>query len=58
MGTRAELKVKLMHTTSGCLRQMAAVRVRLGGGDGQMDKTDCGLGGELGRENCREMMDS
>ena len=46
------------HTTSGCLRQMAAVRVRLGGGDGQMDKTDCGLGGELGRENCREMMDS
>ena len=26
-----------------------------GGGDGEMDKTDCGLGGELGREKCREM---
>ena len=52
------LDAKHRHTTSGCLRQMATVGVRLEGGDGQMDKTDCGLGGELGRENCREMMDS
>ena len=44
----AALDAEHRHATSGCLRQMAAARVRLGGGDGQMDKTDCGLGGELG----------
>ena len=60
LGSRAEpraLEAKQRHTTSGCWRQMAAVGFRWGG-DGEMDKTDCGLGGELGREKCREMMDS
>ena len=56
---RAELKVKLTarNTTSGCLRQMAAVRVRLGVGMGRWTR-QTGLGGELGGENCREMMGS
>ena len=52
----AGLDAEHRHATSGCLRQMAAVRVRLGVGMGRWTR-QTGLGGELGGENCREMMD-
>ena len=56
LGTRAEVSVKLTASkgTQQIWAEMAAVGFRLGG-DGEMDKTDCGLGGELGREKCIEM---